>query len=106
MAISERTEIVAVGTATSFLQWTPVFAGALVASAVSLVLIAFGTALGTAVVAKGSFGWRDGLKAFRRGFQSVNLYNHKSHVLSVANVCHVGISVTRFQIKRDRNRLS
>ena len=24
MAISERTEIVAVGTATSFLQWTPV----------------------------------------------------------------------------------
>lgn len=58
MAISERTEIVAVGTATSFLQWTPVFAGALVASAVSLVLIAFGTALGLGIVSS-SPTWRD-----------------------------------------------
>lgn len=58
MAISERTEIVAVGTATSFLQWTPVFAGALVGSAVSLVLIAFGTALGLGIVSS-SPTWRD-----------------------------------------------
>ena len=58
MAISERTEIVAVGTATSFLQWTPVVAGALVASAVSLVLIAFGTAIGLAIVSS-SPTWRD-----------------------------------------------
>ena len=58
MTISERTEIVAVGTATSFLQWTPVFAGALVASAVSLVLIAFGTAIGLAIVSS-SPTWRD-----------------------------------------------
>jgi hypothetical protein len=58
VAISERTEIVAVGTATSFLQWTPVFAGALVASAVSLVLIAFGTALGLGIVSS-SPTWRD-----------------------------------------------
>jgi hypothetical protein len=58
VAISERTEIVAVGTAISFLQWTPVFAGALVASAVSLVLIAFGTALGLGIVSS-SPTWRD-----------------------------------------------
>jgi hypothetical protein len=58
VAISERTEIVAVGTATSFLQWTPVFAGALVGSAVSLVLIAFGTALGLGIVSS-SPTWRD-----------------------------------------------
>ena len=58
MTISERTEIVAVGTATSFLQWTPVFAGALVASAVSLVLIAFGTAIGLGIVSS-SPTWRD-----------------------------------------------
>ena len=58
MTISERTEIVAVGTAASFLQWTPVFAGALVASAVSLVLIAFGTAIGLGIVSS-SPTWRD-----------------------------------------------
>ena len=58
MAISERTEIVAVGTASSFLQWTPVFAGALVASAVSLVLIAFGAAIGLGI-ASSSPTWRD-----------------------------------------------
>ena len=58
VTISERTEIVAVGTATSFLQWTPVFAGALVASAVSLVLIAFGTAIGLGIVSS-SPTWRD-----------------------------------------------
>jgi len=58
VAISEHSEIVAVGTGTSFLQWTPVFAGALVASAVSLVLIAFGTAIGLGIVSS-SPTWRD-----------------------------------------------
>jgi hypothetical protein len=58
VAISERTEIVAVGTTTSFLQWTPVFAGALVAAAVSVVLIAFGTTIGLASVSS-SPTWRD-----------------------------------------------
>jgi hypothetical protein len=58
VAISERTEIAAVGTATSFLQWTPVFAGALVASAISLVLITFGAAIGLGIVSS-SPTWRD-----------------------------------------------
>jgi hypothetical protein len=40
-----ETEIVPIETPTSFLQWTPVIAGALVASALSLVLIAFGSGL-------------------------------------------------------------
>jgi hypothetical protein len=44
--------------APSFLQWTPVVAGALVASAVSLILIAFGTAIGLSVVSS-SPTWRD-----------------------------------------------
>ncbi|HEX3413962.1 MAG TPA: hypothetical protein VHT00_19820 [Stellaceae bacterium] len=59
MAISERTEIVAVETATSFLQWTPVIAGALVASAISLVLIAFGSAVGLSILSSSSPTWRD-----------------------------------------------
>jgi hypothetical protein len=58
MAISESTEVVAVGTPTSFLQWTPVVAGAFVASAVSLILIAFGTALGMGITSS-SPTWRD-----------------------------------------------
>jgi hypothetical protein len=58
VAVSERTEIVAVETATSFLQWTPVIAGALVASAISLVLIAFGSALGLSILSS-SPTWRD-----------------------------------------------
>ena len=58
MAFSERTEIVAVETATSFLQWTPVIAGALVASAISLVLIAFGSAIGLSILSS-SPTWRD-----------------------------------------------
>jgi hypothetical protein len=49
---------VAVETATSFLQWTPVFAGALVASAISLVLIAFGSAIGLSILSS-SPTWRD-----------------------------------------------
>jgi hypothetical protein len=58
VAVSERTEIVAVETATSFLQWTPVIAGALVASALSLVLIAFGSAIGLSILSS-SPTWRD-----------------------------------------------
>jgi hypothetical protein len=58
VALSERTDIVAVGTATSFLQWTPVIAGALVASALLLVLIAFGSAIGLSIVSA-SPTWRD-----------------------------------------------
>jgi hypothetical protein len=58
MALAERTEIVSVAPTTSFLQWTPVVAGAFVASAVSLILIAFGTALGMSI-ASSSPTWRD-----------------------------------------------
>ena len=58
MAIAETTEIVAVESPTSFLQWTPVIAGALVASALSLVLIAFGAAIGLSIVSS-SPTWRD-----------------------------------------------
>jgi hypothetical protein len=58
MAISERSEVVSVATSLSFLQWTPVVAGAFVASAVSLILIAFGTALGMGITSS-SPTWRD-----------------------------------------------
>jgi hypothetical protein len=39
VALSEQTAPVTVATATPFLQWTPVVAGAFVASAVSLILM-------------------------------------------------------------------
>jgi len=42
----------------NFVQWTPVFSGALVASALFLVLLAFGTALGLSV-ASSAPTWRD-----------------------------------------------
>jgi hypothetical protein len=58
VAIAETTEIVAVEAPTSFLQWTPVIAGALVAAALSLVLIAFGAAIGLSIVSL-SPTWRD-----------------------------------------------
>jgi hypothetical protein len=58
VAIAETTEIVAVEAPTSFLQWTPVIAGALVASALSLVLIAFGAAIGLSIMSS-SPTWRD-----------------------------------------------
>jgi hypothetical protein len=58
VAIAETTEIVAVEAPSSFLQWTPVIAGALVASAISLVLIAFGAAIGLSIVSS-SPTWRD-----------------------------------------------
>jgi hypothetical protein len=41
-----------------FLQWTPVVAGAFVAAAVSVILIAFGTAIGLSIVSS-SPTWRD-----------------------------------------------
>ena len=49
---------VAVEVTTSYVQWSAVIAGALVAAAVSLVLLAFGTALGLSVVSS-SPTWRD-----------------------------------------------
>jgi MFS family permease len=55
---TDRVATVPVETATSFLQWTPVVAGAFVASAVSLILIAFGTAIGFSTVSS-SPSWRD-----------------------------------------------
>jgi len=58
VALSERTEVLAAGPPVSFLQWTPVVAGAFVASAVSLILIAFGSAIGISVVSS-SPTWRD-----------------------------------------------
>lgn len=58
METSERVATAPVETATSFLQWTPVFAGALVASAVSVILIAFGSAIGLSIVSS-SPTWRD-----------------------------------------------
>jgi hypothetical protein len=58
VALSERTEVLAAGPPISFLQWTPVVAGAFVASAVSLILIAFGSAIGMSVVSS-SPSWRD-----------------------------------------------
>ena len=58
MAISERSEIASLATTTFFLQWTPVVAGAFVASAVSLILIAFGTAIGLGITSS-SPTWRD-----------------------------------------------
>jgi hypothetical protein len=58
VAFSETTEIVSVEAPTSFLQWTPVIAGAFVASALSLVLIEFGAAIGLSIVSS-SPTWRD-----------------------------------------------
>jgi hypothetical protein len=58
VALPESGEIIAVEPATSFLQWTPVVAGAFVAAAVSLILIAFGAAIGLSV-ASSSPTWRD-----------------------------------------------
>jgi MFS family permease len=55
---TDRVATVPVETATAFFQWTPVVAGAFVASAVSLILIAFGTAIGFSTVSS-SPSWRD-----------------------------------------------
>lgn len=58
METSERLETVAVETAPPFLQWTAVVAGTFVAAAVSVILIAFGAAIGLSIVSS-SPTWRD-----------------------------------------------
>ena len=58
METSERIETVPVEAAIPFLQWTPVVAGAFVAAAVSIILIAFGSAIGLSIVSS-SPTWRD-----------------------------------------------
>jgi hypothetical protein len=65
----EASEPIATATlevATSFLQWSAVIAGALVALALSLVLIAFGSALGLGIVSS-SPTWRDASPALAVG---------------------------------------
>jgi hypothetical protein len=56
--ISEPTVPAAVEGGTTFLQWSAIIAGALVALALSLVLIAFGSAIGFGVLSS-SPTWRD-----------------------------------------------
>jgi hypothetical protein len=58
METAERIETVPVEAAIPFLQWTPVVAGAFVATAVSVILIAFGAAIGLSIVSS-SPTWRD-----------------------------------------------
>jgi hypothetical protein len=55
---SERTATVPVEAAMPFLQWTPAIAAAFVASAISVILIAFGSAIGMSIVSS-SPTWRD-----------------------------------------------
>jgi hypothetical protein len=55
---SVPTAAVTVEGATSFVQWSAVIAGALVAAALSLVLIAFGSAIGLSIISS-SPTWRD-----------------------------------------------
>jgi hypothetical protein len=50
MQTTERIETVPVEAAIPFLQWTPVVAGAFVAAAVSVILTAFGSAIGFSIV--------------------------------------------------------
>ena len=58
MKSAEGTAVVTVGSATPFLQWSAAIAGALVAAALSLVLIAFGSAIGLSILSS-SPTWRD-----------------------------------------------
>jgi hypothetical protein len=58
METTERIETVPVQATAPFLQWTPVVAGAFVAAAVSVILIAFGSAIGLSIVSS-SPTWRD-----------------------------------------------
>jgi hypothetical protein len=55
---SELTAEIAVESGNSFLHWGPIIAGALVAAALSLVLMAFGSAIGLGVLSS-SPTWRD-----------------------------------------------
>lgn len=58
MQTSERITTEPVVVRTDFVHWTPVIAGALVASALSLVLVAFGASLGLSVASTAPT-WRD-----------------------------------------------
>src|SRR5690349_4691780 len=58
METSARIAAAPVEIRTDFVHWTPVIAGALIASALSLVLIAFGTSLGLGVTSTAPT-WRD-----------------------------------------------
>jgi hypothetical protein len=58
METTERIESVPVEAAIPFLQWTPAVAGAFVAAAISVILIAFGAAIGLSIVSS-SPTWRD-----------------------------------------------
>lgn len=66
MALAQQSDVVSIESTPSFLQWTPVVAGAFIASAVSLILIAFGTALGMSIVSS-SPTWRDTSSALAIG---------------------------------------
>ena len=58
METSERIATAPVEIRTDFVHWTPVIAGALVATAFSLVLITFGTAIGLSVISTAPT-WRE-----------------------------------------------
>jgi hypothetical protein len=58
METIERTATVPVEAATPFLRWTSVVAGAFVAAAISVILIAFGSGIGLSIVSS-SPTWRD-----------------------------------------------
>jgi len=64
--IAEPTSTAPLEVATSFVQWSAAIGGALVALALSLVLMAFGSALGLAVVSS-SPTWRDASPALAVG---------------------------------------
>jgi hypothetical protein len=55
---SERVATASIDLRTDFVHWTPVIAGALVATALALVLITFGTAIGLSVVSTAPT-WRE-----------------------------------------------
>jgi len=57
-ALADQIAVESVEIRTSFLQWGPIIAGALVAAALSLVLITFGSAIGFGVLSS-SPTWRD-----------------------------------------------
>jgi hypothetical protein len=63
---AEPTDIVTVEATRSFVQWSAVVAGALVAAALSLVLISFGSAIGLAILSS-SPTWRDASPALAVG---------------------------------------
>jgi hypothetical protein len=66
VGVSEPTATIAVPDQISFLQWGPIIAGALVAAALSLLLIAFGSAVGLSI-ASSSPTWRDASAALAVG---------------------------------------